>query len=216
MSTLQRIKALLSQNALQCAEATRPRRGRALKRSRSVKVTFTGSLEDAAAELDSVRARILIVAKRADLPVEPETLRDSLACEGIELRILDDIIQGDSAEATMIRRITDAIDEYRGHRQEQREHQKTVNATRRRKGLRGPGSLPFGKRLADNGETLEDEPQEAATLRRIIRERETGSSLQAIVDGLNADGVPARGKQWHRTTIDRILRAQVNPSITPR
>lgn len=78
-------------------------------------------------------------------------------------------------------------------------------ATRKSRGFRGPGSVPYGRSLAEDGVTLQDHPQEAAVVRRIIRERKAGSAVRAIVDSLNLDCVPARGGRWHRTTLMRIL-----------
>ena len=45
-----------------------------------------------------------------------------------------------------------------------------------------------------------------AILRRIVEMAEAGLSQRAIVDRLNADGVPAGGGRWHRGTVIRVLR----------
>lgn len=154
------------------------------------------------------RAGLILVAKRDRFARDSfvtELLSRDLANAGIELVSADaTAANGDSPEAILLRRMLDAVAEY--ERALISARTKAALATKKRRGLRGPGSLPFGKTLEDDGQTLQDEPQEAATLRRIVRERETGSSLQAIVDGLNADQVPSRGKRWHRTTVHRILR----------
>jgi DNA invertase Pin-like site-specific DNA recombinase len=47
-----------------------------------------------------------------------------------------------------------------------------------------------------------------ATLRRVVRLREQGNSLQKIADRLNAEGVPtAKGATWNKTTVARALRS---------
>ena len=45
-----------------------------------------------------------------------------------------------------------------------------------------------------------------AVRRRIVKMASAGISQRAIVDRLNADGVPAIGGRWHRGTIIRVLR----------
>lgn len=45
---------------------------------------------------------------------------------------------------------------------------------------------------------------------RIVREREYGTTWQAIADGLTADLIPtARGGQWHATTVSRVYQTYV-------
>ena len=44
-----------------------------------------------------------------------------------------------------------------------------------------------------------------AVRRRIVEMAEAGLSQRAIVDRLNADGVPAVGGCWHRGTVIRVL-----------
>ncbi|OZD82919.1 hypothetical protein CH260_12740 [Rhodococcus sp. 05-2256-B2] len=44
------------------------------------------------------------------------------------------------------------------------------------------------------------------TVQRIVREREAGSGLRVIAEGLTADGVPTTsGKPWSTSTIQRVL-----------
>ena len=59
------------------------------------------------------------------------------------------------------------------------------------------------------GYTMEVEPQEAATIRRIFKEYSDGKSLRRIVRGLNKEGVRSRYRQsrgWSEGSADRILR----------
>jgi Recombinase len=42
--------------------------------------------------------------------------------------------------------------------------------------------------------------------RRIVKMAAAGISQRAIVDRLNAGGVPALGGSWHRGTVIRVLR----------
>jgi hypothetical protein len=48
----------------------------------------------------------------------------------------------------------------------------------------------------------------AAVRKRIARERDQGYTLQAIADGLTADGIPtARGGSWYSSTVTHVLRS---------
>ena len=46
----------------------------------------------------------------------------------------------------------------------------------------------------------------AGARRRIVKMAAAGMSQRAIVEKLNADGVPAVGGRWHRGTVIRVLR----------
>lgn len=67
------------------------------------------------------------------------------------------------------------------------------------------GRVPYGSRLALDGVHLEPAPDEQKVVDRIVELRELGLSQRAITEYLNEKNTPARGKQWHRTTIIRII-----------
>lgn len=50
------------------------------------------------------------------------------------------------------------------------------------------------------------EPRDPAVVARIKQEHEAGMNSTAIARGLNADGVPALGRQWYYASVERILR----------
>lgn len=156
------------------------------------------------------RAGLFLVAKRDRFSrdaMATELMRRHLEQSSIELRSTDhDETNGETPEAQLLRSVMDAMAQY--ERALISARTKAALAVRKRKGLRGPGSIPYGHQLAEDGQTLQDDPQEAAVVRRIVRERALGSSTQAITNGLNGDGVPARGGRWHRTTVVRVLQAQ--------
>ncbi len=65
------------------------------------------------------------------------------------------------------------------------------------------GQVPYGWR--DDGEgKLVAVPAEQAVVQR-IRAMHRRATTRAIVDRLNAEGVPARGARWHQTTVVRLL-----------
>lgn len=51
----------------------------------------------------------------------------------------------------------------------------------------------------------------AEVVTRIVKERASGRSLQAIADGLNADGVPTAhgGSQWWPSTVAKVAAERV-------
>jgi DNA invertase Pin-like site-specific DNA recombinase len=71
-------------------------------------------------------------------------------------------------------------------------------------GYAGFGSPQFGMRSVDR--ELVANPDEAATLARILELRSEGASLPRIVAALEAEGRPSkRGGRWHPTTVARVL-----------
>jgi hypothetical protein len=67
------------------------------------------------------------------------------------------------------------------------------------------GQIPYGYRLAADSVHLEQDPDEAEVVRAVTAWRTSGATLRAIVDRLNGTGVPARGRRWHLTSVQRIL-----------
>lgn len=88
------------------------------------------------------------------------------------------------------------------------------NKRGRRDGDKG-GRLPLGyRRPTDEGPVLVDELT-APIVRRIFKQRalkakrDPRGTLQAIADGLNADGITTqRGKQWHPSDVRAILQRE--------
>lgn len=166
-------------------------------------------LFDAIDDAKKQRAGLFIVAKRDRFARDSfvtELLSRDMGQSGISLITADqEESNGDSPEALLLRRMLDAVAEY--ERAMIAARTRAALAAKKRRGERSAGSIPYGKRLAAAGVRLEDDPQEAAIVARINRERKAGRTVQAIVDGLGADGVPSRGSRWHRTTVSRILNA---------
>lgn len=70
------------------------------------------------------------------------------------------------------------------------------------------GEIPFGKRLGPDKIHLEDSPEEQRSLTHLRHLRNAGFSIRKIADRLNLDGLPARGKRWHPTSVANILRRE--------
>lgn len=162
------------------------------------------ALLEAFEALKAEKAAVLLVAKRDRLA------RDTMAAamvtrlierEGCRIESADGAGNGDSPEAVMMRGMIDLFAQY--ERACIRARTKAALAAKKKRGER-VGQVPYGYRVAADGSTLEPEPVEQAIINRIRAELRDGWSLTSITDQLNADGVPARGKRWHRNTVLRI------------
>jgi len=153
------------------------------------------------------RAAVLLVAKRDRLArdhVVAALLERELERDGIAIVSCDGSGNGSGAEAELMRTILGALGQY--ERALIRSRTKAALAAQRARGVRSAGSIPYGNRLAADGKTLEPHPAEGPVVERIRRERDRGATFAAIVAGLNRDKVPARGKSWHMTTVQRVAR----------
>jgi site-specific DNA recombinase len=72
-------------------------------------------------------------------------------------------------------------------------------AHKREQGRRVSGLAPFGFRF-ERGSIVPDE-RERAVLRRIREMRAQRVSFRRIVEALNREGVPARGRRWHLRSV---------------
>jgi hypothetical protein len=71
------------------------------------------------------------------------------------------------------------------------------------------GNIPFGSRLASDGEHLEQEPGEQAVLAEIRRLRREGVTMRAIAASLNGSCYRTRrGTAWRLESVARVLNAQ--------
>jgi DNA invertase Pin-like site-specific DNA recombinase len=53
-------------------------------------------------------------------------------------------------------------------------------------------------------------------IRRVVRKRQEGKTLQAIADELNADGIPTgqkAGARWYSSTVSAVLRSQAAEQV---
>jgi hypothetical protein len=69
------------------------------------------------------------------------------------------------------------------------------------------GSVPYGKRLADNGMDLIDDAAEQEIIRLVRGLRHNGFTLAAIAAELDKRGFKPRGTKWHAQTIKNIITA---------
>lgn len=79
-------------------------------------------------------------------------------------------------------------------------------ATKAARGDKPCGNCPYGYRHAMDKKSVEIEPAEAATVKRIFSMAQSGHSLQKIADTLNAEGIKTqRGGDWSKAALSVIL-----------
>ncbi len=162
------------------------------------------------AAVDSLKshgAGILIVAKRDRLA------RDTMLAAMIErlveraggtIRSSDGVGNGTGPESQLLRGMIDLFAQY--ERALIKSRTKAALAVKKSRGQR-TGQIPYGYQLATDGVALQPNQAEQATVTLIFSLRSEGLTLAGIANKLNLDGIPARGKKWHTTTITRILKA---------
>jgi DNA invertase Pin-like site-specific DNA recombinase len=164
-------------------------------------------LLEAIAALQSLGAGVLVAAKRDRLARDvghARSIEAETAKAGAVVRTADGRSDGSGSAALLAKGLDDLLGEY--ERVVISERTTAALAVKKAKGER-LGSIPFGYRVGADQTHLEPDPAEQATLELIRGLRGAGTPLRAIVNKLNADAVPARGKRWHLTTVSRLLAA---------
>ena len=149
-------------------------------------------------------AGVLLVLKRDRLARDvmiAGMLERLVSSSGATIISADGMGNGDGPEAELMRNIVNVFAQY--ERALIRFRTKAALHVKRGRGER-LGELPYGKRATEAG-MLEDHPGELLAAARVLELRQGGASIRAIAARLNAEGVPARGNGWHRTTVERLL-----------
>jgi DNA invertase Pin-like site-specific DNA recombinase len=151
------------------------------------------------------RAGVLLAAKRDRVArdvVAAATIERMAAKVGAKVVTADGVSTADTPEGMLMRTLIDAFAQY--ERALIATRTAAALAAKRRKGER-VGQVPYGCRLAADGLALEPEPVEQRVIDRVRTMRDEGETIDGIAAQLNAEGVPARGRRWHATTVRRIL-----------
>ena len=99
-------------------------------------------------------------------------------------------------------------------REKIRARMRTWSAARQAKGL-PMGRAPYGSMFAPDG-SLRPDPAVAEVVARILRLRVQGTTLRAVADALNADGIPGpTGKPWNLMTVSNILKRLDSAGLRP-
>ena len=163
------------------------------------------------------RGDLLLVAKRDRLG------RDVIAVAMIErliakrgARVVSAAGEGTDNEdpsSLLMRRLIDSFAEYErliiGARTKSALAAKRVRRER-------VGTVPFGSRLAADGEHLVDDPAEQHTLARLRALRAAGQTQRKIAARLNAEGLTTRtGSPWRHQYVANLLRTAARSCTLP-
>lgn len=123
---------------------------------------------------------------------------------GADLVSLSEKIDTTTAAGKMVFRMLAVLSEF--ERDQLAERTKMAMSHMKAQGQR-VGSIPYGKRLADDGVTLTDDDTEQETISLVRSLRHNCYTLTAIASELKARGFQPKGKAWHPQTVKNILAA---------
>jgi DNA invertase Pin-like site-specific DNA recombinase len=128
-------------------------------------------------------------------------IAERLEKAGADLVSLSEAIDTTSAAGRLFFRLMAAMAEF--ERDVIAERTSSALAYKRARGERISRFAPFGYRL-EGGRVVPDLKETRATSR--ARElRAKGLTCRGVVEALNREGVPCRGKRWHLSTVHAIL-----------
>lgn len=163
-------------------------------------------LARALATLEAGEADVLVVARldrlARDLLLQ-ETVLEQLRAHGRQVvSVAEPDVVSDDPTRVLVRHVLGAIAQY-----ERGVIRGRMLAGKQAKANRGGyvgGAPRFGRRAHDR--ELVVDPDEHATLQRMVELRADGMSLRSIAERLDAEGrKPKRGTRWHPTTVARAL-----------
>jgi DNA invertase Pin-like site-specific DNA recombinase len=132
-------------------------------------------------------------------------LAERLEKSGVDLVSLSEKIDTTTAAGKMVFRMLAVLAEF--ERDQVSERTKAAMGQMKAQGER-IGAIPYGKRLAPNGKSLEDNPGEMDVVRIVKTLRQGGMSLTKIGRELEGRGFSPRGsKPWHPQTVKNIAEA---------
>lgn len=165
------------------------------------------ALVAALGELRAAGAGVLAVAKRDRLARDvyvASTIERAVSQCGARVIAADGTANGDSAADAFMRTILDGAAAY--ERALIRARTRAALAAKKARGERA-GEVPFGYRVADNGQTLAAEPAEQAALAKVRELRAGGLTLRATVAECERAGIVSRsGRPLSLTQVARIAR----------
>jgi DNA invertase Pin-like site-specific DNA recombinase len=162
-------------------------------------------LMTALAALDANGAGLLLVAKRDRLArdvVVAAAVERLTQSKGARVVSADGTGNIEGPEGMLMRGLVDLFAQY--ELALIRSRTTAALAVKKSRGER-VGAVPIGFRTGECGPLLCADPGEQAALARVVALRAEGQSVRAIAEQLNAEGVPARGRRWHPTTVARLL-----------
>jgi DNA invertase Pin-like site-specific DNA recombinase len=150
---------------------------------------------------------------RADR-LEVALLQREMVERGVRLIVGSDVRDLATIDGEMVFSIQSAVD--RAEHRRIRERSMRGRREKARQGRKTGGRAPYGYRNPPPGDPdrgrLQPHPEEAVTVRRIVRDLAAGVPIRELARRLTAEGIPApRGGSWSKSTLRRILE---NPVYT--
>jgi site-specific DNA recombinase len=159
--------------------------------------------------VEGKKVQAVIVAKLDRLTRSVKDLCTLLECferRGVALISVAESLDTGSAAGRLVLNIMTAVSQW--EREAIGERTRDALSHKRSRGER-VGNIPFGSRLASDGEHLEQEPGEQAVLAEIRRLRREGVTMRAIAASLNGSCYRTRrGTAWRLESVARVLNAQ--------
>ncbi len=161
-------------------------------------------LQDALADCQKGSALVVYSLSRLSRSIRDTLdISDNLAKVGADLVSLSEKIDTTSAAGKMVFRMLSVMAQFESDQISER-----VTMGMQHKKLQGGrvGTLPYGKKLADDNDTLIDDEDEMLIIAAIHKYHEGGLSLRNIVTRINEQGYKSRsGKPFQLTQVARIV-----------
>ena len=158
------------------------------------------------AMVDASDVQVVIVAKLDRLTRSVKDLCELLERferRGVCLVSVAESLDTGSAAGRLVLNIMTAVSQW--EREAIGERTRDALRHKRNQGQR-TGNIPYGSRLAGDGEHLEPDPVEQVALREIRRLRDEGTTLRGIAAALNHKALRTRrGTLWRLESVARIL-----------
>jgi DNA invertase Pin-like site-specific DNA recombinase len=160
--------------------------------------------------VDASEVQTVIIAKLDRLTRSVKdlcTLLERFERRSVALISVAESLDTGSAAGRLVLNIMTAVSQW--EREAIGERTRDALCHKRSKGER-VGNIPFGSRLASDGEHLEPEPGEQAALAEIRRLRRDGASMRAIAASLNRQAFQTRrSTPWRLESVARVLNSAV-------
>lgn len=163
------------------------------------------ALQEALSQVCALRG-VLVVYSLTRLARSTRDMLDiaaRLEDAGADLVSLSESIDSTTAAGRMMFRMLAVLGEF--ERDLVAERTKMAMAHKRAKGEYCGGGAPYGYWMSPGSGQLVTLPEEQRTIQAIREMASQGMKPPTIAALLRREGVPCRGKAWHRKTVERIL-----------
>jgi DNA invertase Pin-like site-specific DNA recombinase len=177
------------------------------KDAASGKNLLRSGLQDALSALRRGEAEGLVVAKLDRLTRSVRDmggLLDEYFRDAFDLFVVAEQIDTRTASGRFVLNLLTSVAEW--ERETIGERTRAALTVKKSKGEKLGGKVPFGFNVTEDGRLVEN-PEEQATMTKILNLRAKGYSFQRIADTLNRDGVFTKtGKPWSFGTVANVLK----------